>query len=195
MTDLGGGSPTIFSAGPTAQTFPLMLVDGHRYSLTVAACTTTTCVPGVGDTQATTGETRADATPPSGTVQINDGALATNNRNVILNLEASDPLINGIADSSSGVTETAVDADGNGTFPCPLFSNDPNPDRSGCAVGFNPATPATLPAGDGVKTLGVQFGDGARLVPSVCPPSASSSRKPSRGTCRPSPRTRSCSTR
>ena len=42
-------------------------------------------------------------------------------------------------------------------------------DFSGCAVAFNPATPATLTAGDGVKTVGVKFGDGARVNTAPCP--------------------------
>ncbi len=68
---------------------------------------------------------------------------------------------------SSGVTQAAVtDVDGDGTFPCSIFFNDPNPDFSGCAGNFNPATPATLTAGDGVKTVGVKFGrDGDAHTP------------------------------
>ncbi len=122
----------------------------------------------LGANLAVAADTRIDATPPSGTVQVNGGAAATNSRNVTLNLAASDPLINGIPGSSSGVTQAAVDVDGDGTFPCSIFFNDPNPDFSGCAGNFNPATPATLTAGDGVKTVGVKFGDGARTPPVPC---------------------------
>ena len=167
-TDLGGGSPQTFSAASTTASFPLMLSDGHRYSITVAACTTATCTLGGVGTTETTGTTVIDATPPSGTVQINDGAVATNNRNVTLNLDATDPLIGGAPGTSSGVTQSATDIDGDGTIPCLLFG--PTPDSSGCAVPFAPATPATLTAGDGVKKVGVQFGDGARVNTSPCPP-------------------------
>ena len=168
-TDLGGGSPQTFSARrPTTASFPLMLSDGHSYSITVAACQAATCTLGGSGTLETTGTTRIDATPPSGTVQINDGAVATNNRNVTLNLEATDPLIGGAPGTSSGVTQSATDIDGDGTIPCLLVG--PTADSSGCAVPFAPATPATLPAGDGVKKVGVQFGDGARVNTSPCPP-------------------------
>ena len=161
VTDLAGGTPDTFSAGPTDSSIPLLLLDGHQYSIRVAACQMATCTPGAGTTE-TSGVTRVDATPPSGTVQINGGAAATNNRSVTLNLSASDPLIGGVPGTSSGITQSATDVDGNGTFPCSIIFNDPNPDFSGCAVNFNPATPATLPAGDGIKKVGVVFGDGAR---------------------------------
>ena len=78
-------------------------------------------------------------------MQINGGAAATNNRDVTLNLAASDPLIDGLPGTSSGVTQAAVDIDGDGTFPCSILFNDPNPDSSGCAATFNPATPADPP--------------------------------------------------
>jgi hypothetical protein len=174
-TDLTvGGSSGPSVLGPAAFTANLLLINGHQYRIRLSACTSNaSCVslpaPQFVDV---TADTRIDATPPSGTVQINDGAVATNSRNVTLNLEASDPLIDGIAGSSSGVTQARVDVDGNGTFPCSFTFNDPNSDFSGCAAAFNPATPATLPAGDGIKTVGVVFGDGARAVPvpSSCPP-------------------------
>jgi hypothetical protein len=170
ITDLDGGAPTRFSTTSTASSFPLILSDGHRYSITVAACQTVgSCDLGsVVNTAQLTGITRIDATPPSGTVQINDGAVATNNRNVILNLTAEDPLIGGAPGTSSGVSQSATDVDGNGTFPCDPFillpPGSPPPDTSGCADAFNPATPGTLPAGDGIKTVGVKFGDGARFI-------------------------------
>jgi PKD domain len=164
VRDLAGGSPQTFSAGgPTANSIPLLLSNGHDYEITVAACENAgTCVLGSVSTAQASGTTRVDATPPSGTVQINGGAAATNNRTVTLNLAAGDPLIDGLPGTSSGVTQSATDVDGDGTFPCSIIFNDPNPDFSGCAVNFNPATPATLPAGDGIKKVGVVFGDGAR---------------------------------
>ena len=72
--------------------------------------------------------------------------------------------------TSSGVTQSATDVDGNGTFPCDFIFAPRTPDFSGCAVAFKPATPATLTAGDGVKTVGVKFGDGARVNTAPCPP-------------------------
>lgn len=95
VTDLDGGSPQTFSAGPTDSSMPLLLSDGHRYSITVAACQTATCVLGSVSTAETTGTTRIDATPPAGTMRINGGAAATNNRTVALDLTAADPLIGG----------------------------------------------------------------------------------------------------
>jgi PKD domain len=171
ITQLPGGSPQTFSAAPTASSFPLILVDGAQYSISVAACqTVATCIVGDFNTFDATGTTRIDATPPSGTVQINDGAVATNNRKVTLNLEATDPLIGGVPGTSSGITQSATDVDGDGTFPCTFFFlPGVTPDTSGCAVNFNPATPATLPAGDGIKTVGVKFGDGARPNTAPCP--------------------------
>ncbi|MEZ0283998.1 MAG: PKD domain-containing protein, partial [Thermoleophilia bacterium] len=91
-----------------------------------------------------------------------------NNRTVALNLAATDPLIAGVPGTSSGVTQAAVDIDADGTFPCSILFNDPNPDFSGCAANFNPATPATLSAGDGTKKVGVVFGDGARQNTRPC---------------------------
>ena len=172
-TQLPGGSPQTFSVGPTASSLsPLFFVDGAQYSISVAACqTVATCIVGDFNTFDATGTTRIDATPPSGTVQINDGALATNNRTVTLNLEATDPLIGGAPGTSSGITQSATDVDGNGTFPCDfIFLPGGTQDFSGCAVAFNPATPATLTAGDGLKTVGVKFGDGARPASVPCRP-------------------------
>ncbi len=166
---LDGGASTSAALGATNFSVPLLLSDGRLYRVRIIACQVTATCSTVANLEVSA-DTRIDATPPSGTVQINDGAVATNNRNVTLNLEASDPLINGIAGSSSGVTQSAADVDGNGTFPCSFIFNDPNPDFSGCAGNFNPATPATLTAGDGVKTVGVKFGDGARAVPVACVP-------------------------
>lgn len=166
---LDGGAPTSAALGATNSSVPLLLSNGRLYRVRIIACQVTATCSTVANLEVSA-DTRIDATPPTGTVQINDGAVATNNRNVTLNLEASDPLIDGIAGSSSGVTQSAADVDGNGTFPCSFIFNDPNPDFSGCASAFNPATPATLPAGDGVKTVGVKFGDGARTPPAPCPP-------------------------
>jgi hypothetical protein len=158
--DLDGGPPVIVTVGPTTSSIspPIapILHNGHRYSITVLACQTDTCA---GDSPQTTGTTRLDATPPSGTMQIKAGAVWTNDRNVTLNLAATDPLIGGVPGTSSGVTESATDIDGDGITPCDPFATPPS---SGCAAPFAPTVPATLDAGDGVKTVGVRFGDGAR---------------------------------
>ena len=112
-----------------------------------------------------------DGTPPTGTVVLNGGALATNNRTVALGLAATDPLIEGTPGTSSGVTQFAVDIDGNGTFPCEfIIINGPAPDTSGCAQTFGATGSTTVPAGDGVKTVGVVFGDGARAPAVPCIP-------------------------
>lgn len=168
-TDLDGGGGTSATAASTATSTVLLLTNGRRYNVQIASCQKAglcTSPPGSIDWVDTNAVTRIDATPPSGTVQINGGAVATNRPSVVLNLAATDPLINGIAGSSSGVTQQAVDADGNGTFPCVPFLGG---DLSGCAGPFAPSVPATLPTGDGVKTVGVKFGDGARAIPTPCP--------------------------
>jgi hypothetical protein len=161
------GTSTAFSAGPTASSFPLLLSDGHQYDIAVGACQTPTCVFGSVNTADASGTTRIDATPPTGTVSINGGAVATNNRTVTLALAATDPLIGGAPGTSSGVTQEATDVDGNGTFPCEVTVIDG--DNSGCARPFVPSVAATVPAGDGVKTVGVKFGDGARANTRPCP--------------------------
>ena len=156
------------SGGTTSTSNALFVTNGHLYNLTVAACESAALCTTVLNT-AGTGQTRVDATPPAGTVQINDGAVATNKREVTLNLSATDPLINGIPGSSSGITEYAVDPDGDGSYPCsPLFL-DPTVDRSGCPRAFAPTGPATLTANDGPKTVGVRYGDGARQITAQCP--------------------------
>ena len=168
---LDGGVSTSASLGSTTNSVPLLLSNGHLYSVTVAGCQSNALCTSLGPASflAVTATTRIDATPPTGTVQINGGAAFTNSRNVTLGLAASDPLIDGIAGSSSGVTQYAADIDNDGTFPCPIFviGNQPT-DRSGCAGPFGPSAPATLTDGDGPKTVGVRFGDGARNVVAPC---------------------------
>ncbi len=132
-----------------------------------ALCTSLGPASFVSDTETT----RIDATPPAGAVQINGGAAFTNSRDVTLGLTASDPLIDGIPGSSSGVTQYAADIDGDGTFPCQLLVlGGQAGDSSGCAGAFAPSVAATLAAGDGLKTVGVRFGDGAPAVAAPCTP-------------------------
>ncbi|HVG99119.1 MAG TPA: hypothetical protein VM844_00025, partial [Miltoncostaeaceae bacterium] len=174
VTEVGGGTQT-YSAGPTQGSLQnIFVTDGRQYTITVAACQTAgTCPLGVSGTAQTSGTTIIDATPPSGTVQVNGGAAFTNNRTVTLSVAASDPLIDNLPNTSSGVTQAAVDVDGNGTIPCDIIFGQ-NPDISGCAQNFAPTLTAALPAGDGPKTVGVYFGDGARensrpcRLPIVC---------------------------
>ena len=166
--DLAGGSPQTFTASSTQSSIPLLLQNGHRYTLTVAGCQTPACTIGAFDTVDTSQTTTIDATGPAGTVQVNGGAAFTNNRNVTLNVAATDPLIDNLPNTSSGVTQAAVDVDGNGTIPCDIIFGQ-NPDISGCAQNFAPTLTAALPAGDGPKTVGVYFGDGARVNTRPCP--------------------------
>jgi hypothetical protein len=160
-TDLDTGASFSNVRPPGGSSWPVSVVNGHRYSFTVLACQEETCPAG---SPQTTGATRIDATPPSGAMQINAGAAATNDRRVTLDFAATDPLIDGVPETSSGITQAAVDVDGDGTMPCNLFG-----DTSGCAASFAPTVPATLPAGDGLKRVGVVFGDGARAPTRPCP--------------------------
>lgn len=164
LTELPLGSPQKFTAGKTASSLtPLFVGNGRPYRTTVAACEQASCVLGSINTAEATGTTMIDATPPTGTVVLNGGAPATNDRTVTLGLAATDPLIEGRPGTSSGVTQFAIDIDGDGTFPCGILIGS---DFSGCAQTFAGTGSATVPAGDGVKTVGVLFGDGAR-APSV----------------------------
>lgn len=168
VTDLAGGGPQTFSAGDgTNGSAPLLLADGHEYAITVAACQTATCTLSSSSTASTTRTTRVDATLPTVTAQINGGAGFTNRREVTLGLTAADPLVAGAPGTSSGVTQQAVDVDGDGSFPCSILIGGTS-DTSGCAGAFAPSVAATLPAGDGPKTVGVKVGDGARANTVPC---------------------------
>jgi hypothetical protein len=163
-----GGGLQRYPAGPAAGSLgPLLLADGLPVEITVAACEQAgACDLGsVVDTAQTTGTTMIDATPPAGAVVIAGGAVATNRRTVTLGLQAEDPLIGGRPGTSSGVAQFAIDMDGDGTFPCDVAIG-PGMDTSGCAQPFSPSATAVLPPGDGLKGVGVRFGDGAR-APSV----------------------------
>ena len=170
--DTPGSLPVVSDSVPSnTATTTVSLLNGHRYDMRVVSCQKVgrcTLPAGSTDWVDSVASTRIDATPPTGTVQINAGALATNNRAVTLALTGADPLVDGIAGSSSGVTEFEVDEDGNGTFPCNPFGV--GGDSSGCSRPFGATTPITLPEGDGMKLVGVVFGDGAREMPVLCPP-------------------------
>ena len=98
----------------TRSSWIIGVTNGLRYSFTVLACQEETCPA---DSPQTTGTTRMDATPPSGAMQINAGAAATNDRSVTLDLAAIDPLIDGAPGTSSGITQAAVNGDGDGNTP------------------------------------------------------------------------------
>jgi PKD domain len=169
----GGGGFTVTGLGLNSYggSFSASFADGAQVLVTLAACVTsppTTPCPGAAPVF---GVTRLDGTPPSGTVQINGGAAATNNREVTLNLAATDPLIDGLPGSASGVNQYAVDIDNDGVFPCTFLVIPPaTSDTSGCAGNFAPTASTTLTANDGVKTVGVKFGDAARTISAPCNP-------------------------
>ena len=68
--------------------------DGRPLRVEVGACQQAACDFGAG-TALATHETMIDATPPAGTVVIDGGAPATDDRTVSLALDAADPLIDG----------------------------------------------------------------------------------------------------
>ncbi len=171
LAPLPAGSPQVSVADATATSFgPLAVQNGQALRVTVAACQQPSCTLGSASTAEVTADTTIDATAPAGTVAIDGGAAATNDPRVDLALSAADPLIDGRDGTSSGVTQFAVDVDGDGTFPCePVVPGAAPPDRSGCAQDMAATATATLPPGDGIKTVGVSFGDGARVLSVPCP--------------------------
>jgi hypothetical protein len=144
------------------------LIEGHAYTITIQACQSAgPCSrrpPGA--VWSSTGTLRADATAPTGSLQIDGGRLYTNSHEVTLNLSATDPEP-GSGGIASGVSQVALDLDGDGIYPC---SNvfPPPPDNSGCAHPFAADIPLTLRPFEGVHTIGATFGDGARDVEPPC---------------------------
>ena len=98
VTPLPLGGPQTFSAGTQTTLGPIFVGNGRPLRVAVGACQQAACDYGAGTAQ-TTRETMIDATPPTGTVVIDGGATATNDRNVSLSLTAADPLIEGRADT------------------------------------------------------------------------------------------------
>ena len=88
-----------------------------------------------------------DATAPAGTVAINGGALIVP-RDVTLSVPATD--------AGSGVQYVRV-SNGNNN----VDGNNMLTDASALSVSWGPTVPWTLSAGDGSKTIYVQFRDGA----------------------------------
>lgn len=160
------GSPPFNQAG-------IGVADGSQLVVTLWGCQLPTGSAGVFCHEAlgaprrqSSAVTRLDGTPPTATMTINAGAAFTDRREVSLDVTASDPPIGTIPNSSSGVTEHAIDTDGDGTYPCSILIGAV--DLSGCARPFAPRIPFTLPDGDGPKTVGVMVGDGARDVIVPC---------------------------
>lgn len=137
-------------------------LNGQRILISLAFCVSDRPCPANSVVLATS---VVDGTPPSATMRIDGGAPFTNDREVSLEITAEDPLIEGQAGTSSGITQIAVDGDGDGALPCSLL---PTGDVSGCARAFAPTLPAILPEGDGPKTVGVVVGDGAREMAVPC---------------------------
>jgi hypothetical protein len=84
-----------------------------------------------------------DTAAPAGTVSVNSGATATSSTNVTLNLSATNPT------AGDPVSDMRLSSDGT-TF--------------GDWVPFAPSASFTLPAGDGAKTVFVQYRNGAGAV-------------------------------
>ncbi|MFN8110489.1 MAG: PKD domain-containing protein [Thermoleophilia bacterium] len=166
----GDAAPVNFGPLTTESFVTDTFQNGDAYSVSVAACTApSSCfsqAPGAASIVA--GSSRIDDTRPTGTMVINGGAPYTNSRNVTLDMTATDPLIGGVPGSAAGVDEYAVDIDGNGSFVCTSDIMGGIVDNSGCGRPFTTSGTAVLPAGDGAKTLGVEFGDAARTVGLPC---------------------------
>lgn len=167
--DSGGGAVTTFgSEARKDSTAGVGVTDGRVVVVQMVACQAPSVPDGCdGVPPAVTQVTRVDGTAPTATVRIDGGAVATNDRTATLEITATDPPVGTIPGSASGVAGMAVDEDGDGVFPCATLLVDAV-DRSGCARAF--ATGATVPltGGDGVKTVGVRVGDGARPVTTPC---------------------------
>jgi hypothetical protein len=86
-----------------------------------------------------------DTTAPTGSVAINGGAAVARSQNVTLNLSASD--------AQTGIDAMRISTDG---------AMDTEP-----FVPFSATAPATLPAGDGTKTVRVQYRNRAGMPSSV----------------------------
>ena len=152
-TDLAGGSPRPSRSAPRPATAPLLLSDGHEYSIRVAACTTATCTPGVGTTEKT-GTTRIDATPPSGTVQINGGAAATNNRTSLSTSPRPTPLSRAFRARRAASPRRPSTSTPTGPSPARSSSTIPTPTSAGAPPTSTPrprppSPPATAPRRSG----------------------------------------------
>jgi cysteine-rich repeat protein len=157
----GGGcasATTSFGGAGSSVSVPLTfnaLADGPHNACTIRV---TDAAGNASASLAVSGFT-IDSTPPTGTVAINGGAATTSSSTVTLTLACADP--------GSGCASMRVAADGN-------LDTEP-------AVPFATSQTVTLPAGQGTRTVVVQFLDGAGNAStatasiqsnSVAPPSA-----------------------
>ena len=170
FSDLTAGASGAEQGDGTFTETRVFAADGSQLVLTLWACQIPSGVTAFcherRDAERDVAVTRLDGTPPTAAMAIEGGAAFTRTREITLEVGASDPLVGGLPGTSSGITEYALDADGDGTYPCsPLV---PPIDLSGCARPFAPRIPVTLPEGDGPKTVGVVVGDGARDVRVPC---------------------------
>lgn len=162
VVDDSDGSQSVITTDSGETVARVALRDGHRYRLAVRAterpCATVlvdVCV--ASGAQAVPGPysavrtTRADATPPSGSVVVNAGAAFTRTRDVTLDLTYTDPPPGGPVRSLQ-ISQTD-------SFPCAM----PGPLLSTCPVAVAPTMPVTLAEGpDGIRTVRVAFLDDAR---------------------------------
>ena len=117
-----GGAQSRSVVGPTASSFSGSLLNGFRFSLTVLACQTDTCPA---DSPQTTRTTRIDATPPSGRCRSTPARPRRTTGPSPSTFAATDPLIGGAPGTSSGVTEAAIDIDGDGITPASCSATRP----------------------------------------------------------------------
>jgi PKD domain len=160
--------PPVLDLPRDSAQLPVVLIEGHAYTITIQACQSAgpCSLRPPGAVWSSTGTLRADDIAPTGSLQINGGRPFTNSLDVTLNFSAADPEP-GTGGIASGVSQVALDLDGDGVYPC---SNvfPPPPDNSGCARPFTAAIPLTLRPVEGVHTVGATFGDGARDVEPPC---------------------------
>ncbi len=112
----------------------LVLINGKKYFIGVRAKNGSSLYSSVKYSDGIT--VQADTTPPTGTIQINNGVSATNQLTVTLSLSATD---------DSGTVSQMRFSEDNLTY------TTPEP--------FTSSKPWTLPTGDGTKSLTIKFSD------------------------------------
>jgi hypothetical protein len=147
-----------------ATSLTLAVLDGHEYAVTVRALERPCLVTRPGGCQVAATDpvagppsdvhsTRIDATPPTGTLAVNGGAVFTSSRSVLLSITATDPSSSGYA--PSGVAGLQVGDEG--TFACAAGSVG-----AGCVQPFAGSVLHTLPPGpDGLRTVSIVVRDAA----------------------------------
>ncbi|MCC6831642.1 MAG: hypothetical protein IT200_09880 [Thermoleophilia bacterium] len=167
LQDMTVVSPLVIATVPAAETTRTFsgLDNGHRYRVSVRAFEVP-CVflaPGGGSCLAYAGsslystpdarEFRMDATDPTGSVNINGGALYTNSRTVNLTLAATDPASAG--QPASGIDGVQISED-------TTFSCNPLTSTADCPVPVTNPRSFTLADGlDGNRTVRVRYRDKA----------------------------------